>query len=188
MNRSYLITGLIILFVILLSLFWWGLSRQQLPWQSQTASPIFSITAADIAKLAITFDRPADQFNQPNVVLAQQDNSWYLASDSGQIAVDQDKIDQVITALLDLKRTDPVSMNPANHSIYQVDSGLTVVVTTNQGDTIVHLGKIGPDYGSQYFRLDSEDQVYLHPSILRSLFTQKDWTASPSAETAGVGE
>ncbi len=94
---------------------------------------------------------------------------------------DSAAISQLLETLLKIKKSTLVSENPAKQATFEVDSlhGTRIEAFDLTGKSLgaVILGKSSRDYGSNYFRPDNSNQVYLVPESNRYWLTadHKHW-------------
>lgn len=98
-----------------------------------------------------------------------------------EFPADSGAINQLLETLVKIRKSTLVSENPAKQATFEVDSlhGTRIEAFDLAGRSLgaVILGKSSPDYGSNYFRPDNSDQVFLVPESNRWSLTAdpKHW-------------
>jgi len=122
-----------------------------------------------------------------SLVITEGENSVTLHRDNGSWMVSKTLEEQTFSAdsasaqiavekIVSMRKGDLISNNPANQSTFEVDdtNSLSVQIFTSKSSTaagILHIGKTGPDWNSNYVRKCGTDAVYAVPGGLRhSLF------------------
>lgn len=100
---------------------------------------------------------------------------------------DPNFVDQAIAVFLDLKKGEPVSVNPEKQGLFQLqDRGLNVALRDEKGNKLakLYIGKQGPDPFSTFVRDEGSNEVYLINQYLFSIFnrTLDDWKKQNSKE------
>ncbi len=115
--------------------------------------------------------------NQEQHVLIKKEGRWLAASEDN-LPADQDKVNQLLTSLAELKRDRLVSQNEKYHQKFGLDQENAIELKVFQGQNqLLHLlvGEPGPDFESDYLRLPDQKEVYLSNIAIRSHLTQPQW-------------
>jgi hypothetical protein len=102
-------------------------------------------------------------------------------SSAMEYPVDSGAVNQLLETLIKIRKSTQVSENPAKQVTFDVDSlhGTRIEVIDIAGRSLgaVILGKSSPDYGSNYFRPENSNQVFLVPESNRWSLTadHKHW-------------
>lgn len=141
------------------------------PWSKKIRAPkrikISDFKITDIAKIEI-------KSKDKEFILVKKDEKWFLQRhDTIFLPVDSARIDRTIKAFENLEG-EVVGTNPKDFSIYQVEeeNGLHVKVYNVQGKNLLDffVGKMGPDFSSNYVRLNTKNDVILVEKYIRGEF------------------
>jgi hypothetical protein len=116
---------------------------------------------------------------QRTVKLKKAAGLWTLAPEG--FAADETAIKDLLQKMAGLKRADVASTNPEKAAMFEVDEGgeNSVEVTIGKGQQTLArfwVGKLGPDYSSNYLRLDGSDTVLRTKQRIRESFDRGDRT------------
>ncbi len=105
------------------------------------------------------------------VNLEKKGGNWLVATE-GNHPAESKYVTDILTRLPRYYSDEVVSTNPANQSLFQVDSSGVEVWVRQSGKEIGHffVGKPGPDFMSTYVRPAGSNRVILVPEYLPSLF------------------
>lgn len=108
-------------------------------------------------------------------ILEKKDGAWTVASEGGFHA-EQKLVEDIVQTLPKFKADVVVSSNPANQSLFRVDSTGIEVWVDQSGKQIGHfiVGKPGSDFVSTYVRSAESNDVIVVPVYLPSLFQRGD--------------
>ncbi len=124
-------------------------------------------------------DRIRVRWSGKETVLEKKGNEWLVASEGSKPA-DPKYVSEILNRLPKYYSDEVVSTNPANQSLFQVDSSGVEVWVNQSGKEIGHfyVGKPGPDFMSTYVRPAGSNRVILVPDYLPNLFQRGDtWRA-----------
>ncbi len=100
---------------------------------------------------------------------------WTLANAEGYPA-DESAIDKMMETVLTITKDQLISNNPQNWDKFDVNpaKGVEVIIKERNDREIAHfwVGKMGPSFGTQYFRKNNLDEVYLVNQNLSQHFTR----------------
>ncbi len=104
-------------------------------------------------------------------VLEKRGDVWQVASEDGHVA-EEKAVKDILDRLPKFYYDQVVSTNPANQSLFKVDSTGIEVWVDQKGKEIAHfyVGKPGPDFASTYVRAASSQRVIQVPEYLPSIF------------------
>ena len=89
---------------------------------------------------------------------------------------DREVINAMLDVVLGLTKDQLISNNPENWDKFEVtpEKGIEVILKEREDREIAHfwVGKTGPSYGTQYFRKNNLDEVYLVNADLKAQFTR----------------
>jgi len=152
-------------------------------------------SAADAAK-------QADGMSFQDAVNKSVKDSAGTSADTGNTAsapasgpdvrpADASLVQIAVERIVSLKKGDLISGNPEKQSTFGVDSASLSsieIYVNNKSEPagVLKIGKNGPDWSSNYVRLDGSDEVYLISGGLRQalLFDIEQWRKKPDPEPA----
>ncbi len=104
-------------------------------------------------------------------ILEKKDGVWLVASE-GNYRAEQKLVQDIVDKLPRFMADEIVSTNPANQSLFRVDSTGIEVWVDQSGKEIGHffIGKPGSDFLSTYVRSAASNDVIVVPEYLPSLF------------------
>jgi len=124
-------------------------------------------------------DRIRVRWSKKESVLEKKNGKWLVASE-GDHPVEPHYVSDILERLPKFYADEVVSTNPANQSVFMVDTSGVEVWVDQSGKEIGHfiVGKPGPDFLSTYVRPAGSDRVILVPDYLPNLFQRSDtWRA-----------
>jgi hypothetical protein len=107
--------------------------------------------------------------------LEKKNGTWLVATE-GDHPAERKYVADILSRLPKYYSDEVVSTNPANQSLFEVDSSGVEVWVKQSGKEIGHffVGKPGPDFLSTYVRPAGTNKVILVPDYLPSLFQRQD--------------
>lgn len=145
---KYLVALAVVIVLLLVSM----LKNRQ---YRQESSPVLDLKKEDITALSIFSSKDTVQIRQLN------DTTWTAVEpDTGDI--DENKVDRLLTGLIEAKQTGIATEKPDNYSVYNVDESSTLV-ELSKGETLLasfYLGRSTSSYSQGYLRFKDEDKVY----------------------------
>jgi len=134
-------------------------------------TPKLAIDSANVVKLEI--ERPGKALTLENVA-----GKWRITSPGNYLA-DASSVTRLIGSVKALKVGSLISSNPDKQHLYQVDTtGTKLTITERSGKSLcLIIGKTGPSYSENYFRLVDANDVYLGEGLATWMLNQevKDW-------------
>jgi len=121
-----------------------------------------------------------------SVTLDRTSGSWMVSKtlEEQTYPADSASVQIAVEKIVSMRKGDLVSDNPANQPAFEVDdtNSMSVQIFTSNNNTaagILHIGKTGPDWSSNYVRQGGTNAVYSVPGGLRySLFCDiEKWRA-----------
>lgn len=111
------------------------------------------------------------------IQLKKENNLWKVALLKSNLLkwfeADGEKIELMLSTLLDTQITSLSGNNPQKHGSFEVGvTGLQVRLFDNKGKTLAHfiVGKTGPSFTENYIRKEGENSVYLTDRYLKTHF------------------
>lgn len=91
---------------------------------------------------------------------------------------DSASVQSLVDKLVNMKRDELISQNPENRGLFEVDTAKGIRVTVwKTGDNKLgtfYIGKSGPDWSSNYVRMEGSDKVYTARGSIRQAFFTDD--------------
>ncbi|MEA2088477.1 MAG: DUF4340 domain-containing protein [Patescibacteria group bacterium] len=110
-------------------------------------------------------------------ILEKQNDLWVVAS-ANNFKADQTTVESMLKTVLEIKIGTLISDNADKQSIYEVGEkkGIAVKIFSNDknfADFVI--GKNGPSYNTNYFRIAGNNKVYLSDVSMRIDFSRPDY-------------
>lgn len=156
-----------VVFVVLLGLTAWAVSRRNSQPTSSGDIPEIKLDKAAISTLEIT--RPGDE----RVVLSKVDDAWRLL-EPVDAAADQNNVESALNRLAELRVSRIVATKPDNYARLQVDDESAVRIVVKAGDEPLGelmVGKYGN--GMTMIRIDERSEVFGASGSLRYAFDRE---------------
>ncbi len=125
-----------------------------------------AVDASSITKISIS------KYGQKEV-LEKRSQGWVCTAGGDYIA-DSSKVSELLEALINQRREDPISKNPANHIDLGVDSAssMQVVVDGTKGQLFALLiGNTAQGFTGSYIRVKDGNEVYISKSGFDRIFS-----------------
>ena len=141
------------------------------PWSKRIRAPkrikISNFKLSDIAKIEI-------KSKDKEFVLVKKDEKWFLQRhDTIFLPVDSARIDRTLKAFEGLEG-EVVGTNPKDFDVYQVEeeNGLHIKAYNEKRNNLIDffVGKMGPDFSSNYIRLNGKNEIILLEKYIRGEF------------------
>lgn len=161
------------IFVILVIIFFFVES----PWSKRIRAPkkinLSDFRISDIAKIDL-------KSKDKEFILVKRNNKWFLQKDTIFLPVDSARIERTLNAFEDIEG-ELVGTNSEDFELYQVneEKGIHVIASDEKGSVLADLfvGKMGPDFSSNYVRANNRNEVIIVEKYLRAEFPmyKKSW-------------
>ncbi|GEM_PF-5529325 len=111
--------------------------------------------------------------------ISQQDKKRVFVKINGEwreenatVSANQENFKEIFETVKSLNRAELVSQNPQKREIFGVDESALKVFMKAKETPVVHfyIGKRGQDFLSNFYRKESEDNVYLSQKLLDQVF------------------
>ncbi len=141
------------------------------PWSKRIRAPkrikITDFKISDIAKIEM-------KSKDKEFILTKKDEKWFLQRyDTIFLPVDSARIDRTLKAFENLEG-EVVGTNPKDFNLYQVEeeNGIHIKAYNAKGNTLLDffVGKMGPDFSSNYVRLNNKNEIVLVEKYIRGDF------------------
>ncbi len=141
------------------------------PWSKKVRAPkrisFSDFRISDIARIDL-------KSKDKEFTFVKKGNKWFLQrKDTIFLPVDSIRIEKALESFEDIEG-EVVGTNPKDFELYQVDQedGINVIAHDNNGNIIVNLfiGKMGPDFSSNYVRAGDRNEVIVVEKYLRGNF------------------
>ncbi len=141
------------------------------PWTKKIRTPKkLKITDFKISEISKIEMKSKDK----EFILVKKDNKWFLqVKDTIFLPTDSSRMDRTLKAFENLEG-EIVGTNPKDFSLYQVEeeNGLFIRAYNEKGKKLVDLivGKMGPDFSSNYVRINGKNEIVLIEKYIRGDF------------------
>jgi len=162
-KNRIVILGLITLLIFLFFLF-----QEKITYlisQKEINYPFKKFNKSEINKIVIENKNKTTEIYKKN-------DSWYLKQQQKELRANKEKVEKIIDALTEIKKTEIVSKNKNKHQDFGIDKN-KVIFFNKKEKIIVYVGN-SIDLNTNYIRLDNEDDVFLAENF-GDVLTTDDW-------------
>jgi hypothetical protein len=120
-----------------------------------------NVTSSDVHEVIISTDQSSSDIKEKN-------GQWYVTKNKVDFPADSERVNEIIKALLSVKKTNPVSRNRTNQSEFGIGKDKITFKTGSKSYT-AFIGST-TNQSSNFIRFDDENDVYIAEGLSSAFF------------------